>query len=84
MMKLPRVECPECGRDIAVGPVAGRLTKGRLWRHDAPGNRRDENGALVSCAASLTIVDWPTSGLQLEIDVESPDTPAPSQAAVLF
>ncbi|MGW5233862.1 hypothetical protein ACWEQU_16590 [Streptomyces nodosus] len=40
MMKLPRVECPHCTREIAAGLVTGRLTKGRLWRHDAPGVRR--------------------------------------------
>ncbi|BBA98342.1 hypothetical protein RVR_4485 [Actinacidiphila reveromycinica] len=83
MMKLPRVECPKCSREIAAGPVAGRLTKGRLWRHDAPGARRDAEGVLVSCAGSLLIVDWPTPGVQLEIAIETPPE-EPADAMALF
>ncbi|MFK0026052.1 hypothetical protein [Streptomyces sp. NPDC090798] len=36
-VKLPRIECQACRRHIAAGPVAGRLGKGRVWRHDPPG-----------------------------------------------
>lgn len=82
-MKLPRVECPTCTRAIAAGPVAGRLTKGRLWRHDAPGARRAPDGTLVSCAGSLAIVDLPTTGVQLEIHIEVP-TPLPADGMALF
>ncbi|MGW2444971.1 hypothetical protein [Streptomyces sp. NPDC001675] len=41
----------------AIGSVAGRLSKGRLWPHDAPDARRDADGHLLSCAGSLEIVD---------------------------
>ncbi|MFC8332745.1 hypothetical protein [Streptomyces olivaceus] len=73
MNKLPRVECPQCTRAIAAGLVAGRLTKGRLWRHDAPDARRGPDGTLVSCAGSLAIVDLPTTGVQLAIDLPEPE-----------
>ena len=69
-MKLPRVPCPRCDRPTAVGPVAGRLSKGRLWRHDDPAVRRAPNEPLVSCPGSLDIVDMPLPGTQLEFDVE--------------
>ncbi|MFE4329639.1 hypothetical protein ACFRQM_09305 [Streptomyces sp. NPDC056831] len=73
-MKLPRVQCPGCKRDVAVAPAAGQLTKGRLWRHDHPGLRRDANGDLVSCSRSLEIVDLPVGGRQMELDIDEPDT----------
>ncbi|MYR59601.1 hypothetical protein GTY54_26320 [Streptomyces sp. SID625] len=72
---MPRVECPYCERKIAAGIVAGRPSKGRLWRHD-PTERPELFGdALVSCAGSLEIVDLPTPGAQLEF-VEVDDTEA--------
>ncbi|MFF4292102.1 hypothetical protein ACFY0N_00425 [Streptomyces vinaceus] len=69
MMKLPRVHCGKCGRPVAAGPVAGRISKGRLWRHDAPGIRRDSDGVLVSCAGSLELVDIQLPAAQLELDL---------------
>ncbi|NGO66794.1 hypothetical protein [Streptomyces boncukensis] len=69
-MKLPRVPCPRCGRPTAAGPVAGRISKGRLWRHDDPGMLRVPDGPLVSCSGSLSLVDMPLPGRQLELDVE--------------
>ncbi|WP_146238358.1 hypothetical protein [Streptomyces sp. Act143] len=74
-MKMPRVECEFCQRSIAAGIVAGRPSKGRLWRHD-PTERPELFGdALVSCAGSLAIVDLPGPGAQLEF-VEAEDEPA--------
>ncbi|MGA5599625.1 hypothetical protein ACPCUF_01065 [Streptomyces griseoincarnatus] len=76
-MKLPRIECRDCGRSIAAGPVAGRLTKGRLCRHDPPGRRHHTDGALVSCPGSLAVVDLPQPAEQLElisVRLADPDT----------
>ncbi|MGW6456533.1 hypothetical protein ACWF94_11520 [Streptomyces sp. NPDC055078] len=82
-MKLPRVECPSCTRSIAAGMVAGRLSKGRIWRHDAPNARRDADGHLLSCAGSLEIVDLPYG--QIEIEAEVPATvTADADAMALF
>ncbi|MFC9604559.1 hypothetical protein ACFTTN_14005 [Streptomyces niveus] len=82
-MKLPRVECPSCTRSIAAGMVAGRLSKGRIWRHDAPDARRDADGHLLSCAGSLKIVDLPYG--QMEIEIGEPETEtAPADAMALF
>ncbi|MEC3995173.1 hypothetical protein VSR01_17185 [Actinacidiphila sp. DG2A-62] len=79
-MKLPRVECPSCTRRIAAGMVAGRLSKGRIWRHDAPDARRDAQGHLLSCAGSLEIVDLPYG--QMEIPAVEPEPePEPDAAA---
>ena len=83
VIKLPRVECPSCGRPIAAGLVAGRLSKGRLWRHDAPDTRRDVNGHLLSCPGSLEIVELPTLGVQLTFGVDSAGT-SPAEAMALF
>ncbi len=59
---MRRVECEFCQRHIAAGIVAGRPSKGRLWRHD-PMERPEVFGdALVSCAGSLAIVDLPGPG----------------------
>ncbi|MFH8886254.1 hypothetical protein [Streptomyces californicus] len=77
-MKLPRVECPKCRRPTAVAPVAGSLTKGRLWRHDDAGARRDPEGFLVSCSESLSTVDLPEAGRQMELDL---DAPGPADAS---
>ncbi len=65
-VKLPRIECQDCQRDIAAGPVAGRPGKGRVWRHDPPGRRRLHDDSLVSCPGSLRIVDLPLPARQLE------------------
>jgi hypothetical protein len=62
------VECPACGRPIAAGPVAGRVNKGRVWRHDAPGQPRLSGGELVSCGGSLRVVDLPAHGSPAERD----------------
>jgi hypothetical protein len=84
-MKLPRVECPECGRPIGAGPVAGRLSKGRVWRHDPPGLPHVPGQPLVSCDGSLRMVDVPLHGQQLEIDVEQPEPAGePDQLMALF
>lgn len=67
--------------------MAGSLTKGHLWRHDDAGARRDPAGSLVSCGESLSIVDLPEVGRQMELDLDEPDTaPAtePGEAFVLF
>jgi hypothetical protein len=82
-MKLPRVECPDCKRGIAAGPVAGRLTKGRIWRHDPPNQRREPGRPLVSCDGSLEIVDLPTTGGQMEFDMDQPDA-EPEAMPALF
>ncbi|MFD3612370.1 hypothetical protein ACFWXA_30750 [Streptomyces atroolivaceus] len=87
MMKLPRVECPKCQRPTAVAPMAGSLTKGHLWRHDDAGARRDPDGSLVSCSESLSIVDLPEVGRQMEFDLGAlgPDpAPEPADAMALF
>lgn len=73
-MKLPRVKCPGCERDVAAVPVSGQPTKGALWRHDHPSQRRDENGDLVSCSRSWEIVDLPAGNDQLALDLDAPDT----------
>lgn len=86
-MKLPRIECRDCGRGIAAGPVAGRLSKGRIWRHDPPGQTRTPGRPLVSCAGSLCIVDLPLPGRQMELDLSEPVTaPAaePEEVMALF
>ncbi|MEV8350805.1 hypothetical protein ACFVTT_27820 [Streptomyces niveus] len=82
-MKLPRVECPSCTRSIAAEPVAGRLSKGRIWRHDAPDARRDADGHLLSCAGSLEIVDLPYGQLEIEIEAEG-SAMLPDDAMALF
>lgn len=82
-MKLPRVECPSCTRTIAAGMVAGRLSKGRIWRHDAPESRRDAEGHLLSCAGSLEIVDLPYGQMEFPVAEPEPDA-APADAMALF
>lgn len=72
-MKLPRVNCAACDRAIAAGPVAGQLRKARVWRHDAPGARRDPDGSLVSCPGSLVTVDLPLPGEQPLFDLPGPE-----------
>ncbi|MFC7791398.1 hypothetical protein [Streptomyces cinereoruber] len=67
-MKLPRVRCEKCDRPIAAGPVAGRLSKGRLWRHDPPNMRELHPGVLMSCGGSLAIVDLPVGQMELISD----------------
>jgi hypothetical protein len=65
--------------------VAGRLSKGRIWRHDAPDARRDAHGHLLSCAGSLQIVDLPYG--QMEIPIPEPEADpdtAPADAMALF
>lgn len=74
-MKLPRIDCQDCGRPIAAGPVAGRLTKGRLARHDPLERRALYGTALVSCPGSLAIVDLPQPTRQLELPEPEPAGP---------
>lgn len=84
-MKLPRVHCGKCDRPIAAGPVAGRLGKGRIWRHDPPVERRLPDERLVSCGGSLEVVDLPYG--QTEIHIDEPDSTAeaePDEAMALF
>jgi hypothetical protein len=45
-MSYPRTDCPACARDVAVYPVALRLS-----RHDPPEGRTPD---LKSCPGSLT------------------------------
>jgi hypothetical protein len=78
-MKLPRVECPNCRRGIAAGPVAGHLSKGRVWRHDPPQHREPGN-PLVSCDGSLTIVDLPYGQMEFPADDAPADPAAPASA----
>jgi len=66
-VQFPRVHCPECRRPTATRPIAERPGKGRLWRHDRPGERVKYQGALVSCRSSGADVDLPNMGHQLEI-----------------
>ncbi|MFD6936280.1 hypothetical protein ACFWAP_09025 [Streptomyces goshikiensis] len=87
MTKLPRVHCGKCGRPVAAGPVAGRISKGRLRRHDAPGIRRDAEGVLVSCAGSLELVDIQLPATQLalslgELGLEDPAVELEEEAAL--
>lgn len=87
MTKLPRVECPKCDRPTAVAPMAGSLTKGHLWRHDNPNARRAADGSLVSCDESLSIVDLPEVGRQMEFDIYVPapdEAPEPVDEMALF
>ncbi|MGW1352822.1 hypothetical protein ACWCQE_26670 [Streptomyces sp. NPDC002409] len=76
MMKMPRVECPECERHIAAGPVSGQLHKGRIWRHDPPDMRARHPDELVSCAGSLEIVDLPVGQMALPVDELEETAPA--------
>ncbi|MER7477426.1 hypothetical protein ABTX60_07185 [Streptomyces sp. NPDC126510] len=80
-MKMPRIECQTCQRHIAAGPVAGRLGKGRVWRHDPPGR----GTALLSCPGSLAIVDLPLPARQLEFTAdETTDEPDSIDTLPLF
>ncbi|MFF5668813.1 hypothetical protein ACFY8S_01530 [Streptomyces hygroscopicus] len=72
-MKMPRIECQDCGRGIAAGPVAGRPSKGRVWRHDPPQRSSAHGDALVSCPGSLRIVDLPLPARQLELTAADPE-----------
>ncbi|MGW2074214.1 hypothetical protein ACWCPK_38235 [Streptomyces sp. NPDC001953] len=83
-MKMPRVTCRVCRRAIAAGPVAGRPTKGRLWRHDPPQMRAQFGNSLVSCAGSLAIVDLPVPGEQLQISVDDLEETGDVEAMALF
>ncbi|MFF3730204.1 hypothetical protein ACFYXM_07755 [Streptomyces sp. NPDC002476] len=78
-MKLPRVKCPECEREVAARPVSGTLSKGHVWRHDAPDMRAKHPDELVSCGGSLEIVDLPVG--QMELPVDEPEEAAPAGAS---
>ncbi|MEU5218492.1 hypothetical protein AB0G79_20155 [Streptomyces sp. NPDC020807] len=54
-MKMPRINCPDCGRDVAAIPAG--VGQWKVIRHDHPGMHRDFKGALVSCSASLRPVE---------------------------
>lgn len=61
------------------------MSKGRLWRHDAPGAHRGPDGVLVSCAGSLVIVDVvarPATQLAFDLDEDQPE--ADTEAPALF
>ncbi|WP_228980146.1 DUF2800 domain-containing protein [Streptomyces sp. DH12] len=77
------MKCPRCGRDVAAGPVAGRLSKGRVWRHDPP-NMRSRYDALVSCDGSLEIVDLPYGQMELAVDEPAEPEPGEQGEPVLF
>ncbi|MFI2434659.1 hypothetical protein [Streptomyces sp. NPDC018693] len=83
-MKMPRVECEFCRRHIAAGIVAGRPTKGRLWRHDPTERPEIFGDALVSCAGSLAIVDLPRPGEQLEMFLVETEQAADVEEMALF
>ncbi|MFI9026314.1 hypothetical protein [Streptomyces sp. NPDC053560] len=68
-MKLPKAHCPRCSRPIAARPVPGRISKGRLWRHDDTGVLRIPGEPLVSCPGSLEMIEMPLPARQLELDV---------------
>lgn len=80
---MPRTECQACGRGIAAGPVAGRPSKGRVWRHDPPQRSGLHGDALVSCPGSLRIVDLPLPARQLELTADPEDADA-VEAIALF
>lgn len=81
---MPRVQCTRCPKHVAVMPVAGRPSRGRLWRHDAPGERR-AGGALVSCLGSLEVIDMPGPARQMEIPgTDAADRPAEDELGALF
>lgn len=63
-MRLPRTECPECHRDVAVS------VRGLTWRHDGP--TRDPE--LRSCPGSLKAVQAPAGDPVLFV---SPDDLTP-------
>ena len=65
-MILPRTDCPECGRDVAIS------LKGRLWRHDPP----ERDPELRSCHGSLKPIQPPPGSLMLFVDPYAED-PAP-------
>ncbi|RKN04614.1 hypothetical protein [Streptomyces radicis] len=75
-MVMPRAQCPRCERTVAAAPIPDAPGRGRLWRHDEPGTRRDADGALVSCPGSLEAVELPTPVTQLTLD-EREDAAAP-------
>ncbi|MET9321984.1 hypothetical protein ABZX75_17585 [Streptomyces sp. NPDC003038] len=82
-MKLPRVRCPICERPVAAGPVAGRLSKGRVWRHDPP-DMRSRYNALISCDGSLEIIDLPYGQMEIPVDEPEPDTGDQAAEPALF
>ncbi|WTW95409.1 hypothetical protein OG216_19395 [Streptomycetaceae bacterium NBC_01309] len=57
---------------------------GRVWRHDAPEVRRGADGALVSCAGSLEIVDLTLGGTQLVFEVDEPNQELDESSPTLF
>lgn len=59
---LPRTECPECSRDVAV------TRRGLTYRHD-PASGRDPE--LKSCRGSLKPVQAPEGALLLFVSPEA-------------
>ncbi|MFE6551735.1 hypothetical protein ACFVHS_25500 [Streptomyces sp. NPDC057746] len=64
--------------------VAGRPSKGRLWRHDPPQMRAQFGDSLVSCTGSLAIVDLSVPGQQLQIPVDDLEDAADVETMALF
>lgn len=74
MARLPRTECPVCGRDVAV------TVRGLVYRHD-PATGRDPE--LRSCPGSLKPVRAPEGELLLFVTVDDQAAPS-SEPPVLF
>lgn len=71
MAALPRTECPECGRDVAI------TRRGLTYRHDPASGRTPD---LQSCHGSLKPVQAPAGSLMLFVspdDLAVEDRPMP-------
>lgn len=79
MASLPRTECRECSRDVAV------TRRGLTYRHD-PASGRDPE--LKSCQGSLKPVQAPDGELLLFVDPSEGPVPledgVPAEAVLLF
>lgn len=78
MAALPRTECPECSRDVAV------TLRGLTYRHD-PASGRDPE--LKSCRGSLKPVQAPDGELLLFVDPAAGpvlEDAVPAEAVLLF
>lgn len=73
MAHLPRTECPECDRDVAVS------RKGLRWRHDG----RERDPELRSCPGSLKPVAPPEGQAVLFVDPRDLEDTAPEDDFVM-